>query len=105
MIDPVFDKRLPLFTLRSEFTGDTITAMLCGESGAGRASILDCMTGLATPDNGHIVLNGVTVLSSGLGIDLSLQARRFGYVFHDYALLPYLNADENVALSLPKEEV
>ncbi|HUW70337.1 MAG TPA: ATP-binding cassette domain-containing protein [bacterium] len=104
MIDACFEKRLPLFTLRAEFTVDTVTAILWGESGAGKTSILDCIAGLVRPDGGHISLNGTTVYSSELGIDLPPQERRVGYVFQDYALFPHLNAEENVALALPAHE-
>lgn len=101
MIEASFEKHLPLFTLRAEFRVDTVTAILWGESGAGKTSILDCIAGLSTPDSGHIVLNGTTVYSSDLGIDLTPRERRVGYVFQDYALFPHLNAEENIALVLP----
>ncbi|MFH2116224.1 MAG: ATP-binding cassette domain-containing protein [Spirochaetota bacterium] len=104
MIDLNFEKRLPLFTLRVDFQVDTITAILWGESGAGKTSILDCIAGLASPDKGRIVLNNTTVFSTDQGIDLPPRARKVGYVFQDYALFPHLNAEENIALVLPKQE-
>ncbi len=104
MIEARFHKRLPLFTLRAEFKVESLTAILWGESGAGKTTILDCIAGIGRPDGGSIVLNGKTVYSSELGIDLPPRERRVGYVFQDYALFPHLNAEENVALALPTAE-
>ncbi len=103
MIEARFEKRLPLFTLRVQFSVEKMTAILWGESGAGKTTVLDCIAGLATPDRGRIVLDGKTVFSSEEGIDLSPRERGVGYVFQDYALFPHLTAEENVAIALPPE--
>ena len=104
MIEVRFRKRLPFFTLLAEFAVETTTAILWGESGAGKTTILDCVAGLAAPDCGRIELDGVTVYSSERKINLPPRERRVGYVFQDYALFPHLNAEENVALALPSRE-
>jgi molybdate transport system ATP-binding protein len=104
MILARFSLRLPLFTLRVDFQSDGMTTILWGESGAGKTSILDCITGLRTPDSGEIVLDGRILFSSLRGIDLPPRERRIGYVFQDYALFPHLTAEGNVALALPPRE-
>lgn len=104
MIEARFEKRLPLFTLRVDFSVEKMTVILWGESGAGKTTILNCIAGLAAPDRGRIVLEGKTVFSSEQGINLSPQERGVGYVFQDYALFPHLTAEENITLALaPKE--
>lgn len=104
MIEARFEKRLPLFTLRVELVVEKITAILWGESGAGKTTILDCLAGLTAPDSGTIVLDGKTVFSSELGVNLPPQERHVGYVFQDYALFPHLSAQENIAIVLPAGE-
>ena len=104
MIEARFEKRLPLFTLRVDLAVEKITAILWGESGAGKTTILDCLAGLTAPDSGTIVLDGKTVFSSELGVNLPPQERHVGYVFQDYALFPHLSAEENIAIVLPGGE-
>lgn len=104
MIEADFQKTLPLFTLTARLSVDSVTAILWGDSGAGKTTILDCIAGLSTPDRGHIELNGTTVFSSGKGVDLPSRERRVGYVFQDYALFPHLSAEENVALAMAPSE-
>lgn len=97
-------KRLPAFELRAEFSVERSTAILWGESGAGKTTILECIAGLARPDSGEIVLEGRTVFSSELGLDLPPRERRAGYVFQDYALFPHLCAEDNVRIALPRDK-
>jgi molybdate transport system ATP-binding protein len=99
-----FEKRLPLFDLRADFSVDKSTAILWGDSGAGKTTILECIAGLCRPDSGEIVLDGKTVFSSARGVDLPPRERRVGYVFQDYALFPHLSAEDNVRLALPAGE-
>lgn len=105
MIELNIEKRLAFFTLRAEFSVDAITAVLWGESGAGKTSLLDCIAGLSPPDFGWIRLDGELVYSSETGIDVPTRDRRTGYVFQDYALFPHLNAEQNVALALPPDQI
>lgn len=104
MIELSIEKRLAFFTLRAEFSVDAITAVLWGESGAGKTSLLDCIAGLSTPDSGWIRLDGVLVFSSEDGMNVPTRDRRIGYVFQDYALFPHLNAEQNIALALPPDQ-
>jgi molybdate transport system ATP-binding protein len=104
MIVARFEKRLPAFTIRADFSVDRTTAILWGESGAGKTTILECIAGLALPDRGEIVLEGRTVFSSSEGINVPPRERRVGYVFQDYALFPHLSAEENVALALDRAD-
>lgn len=95
------EKKLAFFTLKAEFAIDAVTAVLWGESGAGKTSLLDCIAGLSKPDRGWIRLDGVLVFCTEAGLDVPTRERRIGYVFQEYALFPHLNAEQNVALALP----
>jgi sulfonate transport system ATP-binding protein len=59
---------------------------LVGPSGSGKTSILRAVSGLLTPQSGHIELNG--------------SSDSLGFLFQDDALLPWRTARENVALGL-----
>jgi len=100
-----FEKTLPRFTLRAAFLVERgKTLVLWGESGAGKTTVLECVAGLAIPDRGEIILNETTVFSSFRGVSLPPQARGLGFVFHNYALFPHMNALENVAFALSARE-
>jgi molybdate transport system ATP-binding protein len=99
-----FSKALPLFELDVDLEVGGSTAILWGESGSGKTTILECIAGLARPDRGEIRLDDRLVFSSAEGIDLPPQERRVGYVFQDYALFPHLSAELNVALALPRRD-
>jgi NitT/TauT family transport system ATP-binding protein len=59
---------------------------LVGPSGSGKTSILRAVSGLLTPQSGHVELNG--------------SSDSLGFLFQDDALLPWRTARENVALGL-----
>jgi len=99
-----FEKELPRFTLKAAIMLEKpMTAILWGESGAGKTTVLDCIAGLANPDRGEILLEGVTVFSSSRGVNLPPRERGVGFVFQSYALFPHLTSEENVALAMPRE--
>jgi molybdate transport system ATP-binding protein len=75
--------------------GDEL-AVLFGYSGAGKSMTLQMIAGLMKPDEGAILLNGNPVYDSSAAIDLPPQARSFGYVFQDLALLPHMTVRENI---------
>lgn len=104
MIRARISKALPLFELDVDLEVDGATAILWGESGSGKTTILECISGLVRPDSGEIRLEDRIVFSSSGGIDLPPRERGVGYVFQDYALFPHLSAEANVALALPRGE-
>ncbi len=104
MISVDFEKDIPHSTLKVRFEVDNSTAILWGESGSGKTTILNCIAGLLDPDRGEITLEGRTVFSSTTGVCVPPRDRGVGYVFQDYALFPHLSALDNVALALPRHE-
>ncbi|WP_395791172.1 ABC transporter ATP-binding protein [Aquimonas sp.] len=75
---------------------------LLGPSGAGKTTLLRAIAGFAPPYHGsiHSQLDGVPRLLSGDGVQLAPEARGIGMVFQDHALLPHLNALDNVRFGL-----
>ena len=71
---------------------------LLGPSGCGKTTVLRCIAGFETLQQGVIRLNGAVV--SGAGAMIAPEKRRIGMVFQDYALFPHLTAGENIAFGL-----
>lgn len=92
-------KRLGAFSLDVSFTSDdaTETLALLGASGSGKSVALKCIAGIERPDEGCIVLNGRVLFDSAAGVDVSVQERRVGYLFQNYALFPTMTVEQNVA--------
>lgn len=78
---------------------DGIT-ILFGSSGAGKTTLLDCIAGLRTPDKGRVSVADRVLFDSERGINVSVGARRIGYVFQDLALFPHLSVEQNVGYGL-----
>ena len=84
------------FHLCSRFeTNGGITGLL-GASGCGKSQTLRCIAGIQTPDQGRIVLDGVTLYDSEQHINLTPQQRGVGYLFQSYALFPNMTVLQNI---------
>ena len=73
---------------------------LVGPSGAGKTSLLRLMAGLLRPRQGRVSVDGEVWVDTATGQWLAPQQRHVGLVFQHYALMPHLDACDNVALSL-----
>lgn len=73
---------------------------LVGPSGAGKTSLLRGIAGLMRPRNARICVADVCWCDSAQGLFVPPQQRNVGMVFQDYALMPHMNALDNVALPL-----
>ena len=78
--------------------GEMVAIM--GPSGCGKTTLLNCLSGLDTADQGQIVIEGVSLPEMTDQERTSYRARRMGFVFQFYNLLPVLSAVENVELPL-----
>nr|AIY30182.1 sulfate ABC transporter ATP-binding subunit [Lobosphaera incisa] len=67
---------------------------LVGASGSGKSTLLRIIAGLEKPDQGRIWLSGRNTTF------LSIQERKIGYVFQNYALFKHLTVYENIAFGL-----
>ncbi len=93
-------KRLGEFKLDAEFQVGKEVLVLFGPSGGGKTSILRCIMGLLTPDEGQISINGETVFAAEGGkilVNVPIHRRRIGYVFQEYALFPHMTVAQNIA--------
>jgi molybdate transport system ATP-binding protein len=73
---------------------------LVGPSGSGKTTVLRAVAGLARMAEGRIVFNGAPWFESDSGVNVSVQDRRVGFVFQDYALFPHMSARANIEAAL-----
>jgi|FLYL01.1.fsa_nt_gi putative ABC transport system ATP-binding protein len=73
---------------------------IMGPSGCGKTTLLNCLSGLDVVDSGRILVEGVDLASMSDDKKTEYRARRMGFVFQFYNLLPVLSAVENVELPL-----
>jgi putative ABC transport system ATP-binding protein len=75
---------------------------LLGPSGSGKSTLLLSISLILEPSAGRIVINGETVYDDGwTGVDeRAFRRRNIGFVFQQHNLIPFLSAQENVALAM-----
>jgi putative ABC transport system ATP-binding protein len=73
---------------------------IMGPSGCGKTTLLNCLSGLDTIDGGRILIDGTDINTLDDNTKTTYRARRMGFVFQFYNLLPVLSAVENVELPL-----
>jgi putative ABC transport system ATP-binding protein len=73
---------------------------IIGRSGAGKSTLLYQISLLDKPTAGEIFVDGKNVSRMDEEARVTFRLHELGYVFQDYALLPDLNARENVAVPL-----
>lgn len=95
-------KRYPGFTLDVSLEAGEERVALLGASGCGKSCTLRCIAGVETPDEGRIVVNGVTFYDSRAGIDLSPQERKTALLFQSYQLFPHMTVEDNVCAGMPR---
>jgi putative ABC transport system ATP-binding protein len=75
-------------------------AVMLGESGGGKTTLLHAIAGIIRVDSGKIILDGIeTNRLSEEGRD-RVRAAKIGYVFQTFNLLPGFTALENVRLGM-----
>lgn len=67
---------------------------LLGPSGSGKTTLLRAIAGLETPSAGQVLFEGQDALR------LSVQERRVGFVFQNYALFRHMSVADNIGYGL-----
>lgn len=88
------------FNLDVRFVTENGITILFGPSGSGKTTTLRAIAGIIKPDEGSITVGERSFFDSATGVDISMQKRRVGYVFQDYALFPHLTAEQNVSYGI-----
>jgi putative ABC transport system ATP-binding protein len=71
---------------------------LMGPSGSGKSTLLTILAGLTTPSAGQIIVDGQDLAELDEAARSRWRAERVGVVFQRGNLIPFLSAEENVAL-------
>ena len=75
-------------------------ALLVGESGCGKTTLISLIAGLLDPTAGEIIVFEQTLRNLSATRLAAFRARQIGFVFQQYNLLPTLTAAENAAVPL-----
>jgi len=78
--------------------GEMVAIM--GPSGCGKTTLLNCLAGLDTIDEGDIYIQGDNLQDRSDNERTTYRANHMGFVFQDFNLLPILTAVENVELPM-----
>lgn len=78
--------------------GEMVSIM--GPSGCGKTTLLNCLSGLDDFDGGDVRIAGTSLKDMNDNQKTDYRARKMGFVFQVYNLLPVLSAVENVELPL-----
>ncbi len=78
--------------------GEMVAIM--GPSGCGKTTLLNCLSGLDSTDDGEVLIEGTALSEMSDRERTDYRARRMGFVFQFYNLMPVLTAVENVELPL-----
>jgi putative ABC transport system ATP-binding protein len=102
-VDKLYDTgTVQVHALRSVTLGVRAGEMVAimGPSGSGKTTLLNCLSGLDAIDGGDVLIEGVALGDMSDRQRTDYRARRMGFVFQFYNLMPVLNAVENVELPL-----
>ena len=73
---------------------------IVGESGVGKSTLLNCLAGLDSWDEGTVSMDGVDIETLGDDARALLRRQRIGFVFQAFHVLPHLDVAQNVGLPL-----
>ena len=71
---------------------------IVGHSGSGKSTLLSMMGGLARPDTGSVLIDGVDIWGFDDRSRSRLRNDKFGFIYQFASLMPTLTAAENVLL-------
>jgi polar amino acid transport system ATP-binding protein len=80
------------------------TKVIIGPSGTGKSTLLRCVNRLSEPDQGKVILDGVTVLDKSVvhppKVNINSIRSQIGMVFQNFNLFTHLNVLGNVSIGL-----
>ncbi|HEB7513251.1 TPA: sulfate/molybdate ABC transporter ATP-binding protein [Campylobacter coli] len=105
------DIKLPINTAKGKkqlelntcLKANEITAIF-GESGAGKTTLLKIIAGLIKPEFGRIEVGDELWFDTQKNVNLSIQKRKIGFVFQDYALFPNMSVKENISYAATSKQ-
>lgn len=95
-------KKLDRFSVDVEYSFDKGVLVIQGESGAGKTTVLNCISGLKRPDEGKVIVEDRTVFDESSNIPV--RERQIGYLFQNYALFPNMTVGKNVIYGIKNKK-
>jgi len=89
----------PLSNLDLEIQSGEFVAIM-GPSGSGKTTLLNIIGCIDKPTKGRVCLDGIDIARMPESQVYKIRRDKIGFVFQSFNLLPYLNARENVELSM-----
>ena len=89
-------KKLNYFDLDVEFSIENELLVIEGSSGAGKTTILNCLAGIVTADEGKITIDEKVLFSHTDKVNIPAEKRNIGYLFQNYALFPNMTVKQNI---------
>ena len=72
--------------------------LIYGESGLGKSTFLNLLSGTISPQNGTIDILGTNISNTSSNIKDKIRGDHFGIVFQTFNLLPYVSVKNNILL-------
>ncbi|HEM8291900.1 MULTISPECIES: ABC transporter permease [Providencia] len=82
---------------------------IIGASGSGKSTLMNIIGCLDKPSRGEVFINGIPVHEATSEQLAELRSQYLGFIFQRYHLMPYLSAEENIAIpalytAMPEDE-
>ena len=72
--------------------------LILGASGSGKSTLLNILGGLEKSTNGSVIIDGVDITGLNNNQLAEYRAKKVGFIFQSYNLLPSLNVRDNVSI-------
>ncbi|MFM1865651.1 MAG: ATP-binding cassette domain-containing protein [Methylophilaceae bacterium] len=96
MIDLNFSYSNPSLKLVIRLKSKTKILGFSGDSGIGKSTLFNILSGLIVPKEGNIVIDHNVLYDSKSHTNVLPKSRKIGYVFQDLRLFPHLNVYQNI---------
>jgi putative ABC transport system ATP-binding protein len=77
-----------------------VFTVIAGPSGSGKTSLISILGAMLAPDSGSVLVAGDDIARFSRARRSAFRREKVGYVFQSFRLMPALDAEENVRLSL-----
>lgn len=80
-------------------------SLIVGASGSGKTTLLNLISAIDQPDSGRVIIDGSETTAMKDRQLTALRARKIGFIFQNFNLIPVLTAAENVEFALLGESM
>jgi putative ABC transport system ATP-binding protein len=74
--------------------------VISGPSGSGKTSLISVLGAMLAPDSGSVLVEDTDITKLAADRRSAFRREKVGYIFQSFRLMPALNAEENIRLSL-----